>query len=294
MRIVKVILGLLFLVLMALLPLKLSQWLGKLLGSCWFYFKRSRSYSVSKSNLDLCFQQLSQTERDALLKSSLQHTGMCLAEMGMSWLWPTSHSLKKVISVKGEEILQAAVAQDKGVIIIAPHIGNWEILNLYASKKHSMTVLYKPPKLKFFDWLIKKMRSRLGGDMAPANASGVRKLMKKLRSKGVIAILPDQEPADGSGAYVPFFQRPAYTMNLLSQLAAKTSCVVVSGVAIRQGAGFAVEFKAVDERINSKDSNTSLLALNQCVEQVALDNPAQYQWEYKRFKKRQQGQDNIY
>ncbi|MFT5707499.1 MAG: KDO2-lipid IV(A) lauroyltransferase [Oceanospirillaceae bacterium] len=294
MRIVKVILGLLFLVLMAFLPLKLSQWLGKLLGSCWYYFKRSRSYFVSKSNLDFCFQHLAEKERDALLKCSLQQTGMSLAEMGMSWLWPTSYTLKKVISVKGDEILQAAVDQGKGVIIIAPHIGNWEVLNLYASSVYPITVLYKPPKLKFFDWLINKMRSRLGGDMAPANPSGVRKLMKKLRNKGVIAILPDQEPAEGSGAYVHFFARPAYTMTLLSQLAAKTNCVVISGVGIREGSGFAIEFKTVDSNINSKDNNISLLALNQCIEKIALDNPAQYQWEYKRFKKRQQGQDNIY
>ncbi|MCJ8338398.1 MAG: lysophospholipid acyltransferase family protein [Pseudomonadales bacterium] len=287
MRYFKVILGLFVLVCIALLPLTVSQSLGRCLAKVMYWRKSSRGYRVSKLNIDSCFPDLSVEQREQLLKSSLEHTAMSYAEMGMSWLWPTSWSLAKVTSVKGEELLAAAVAEGRGVLIIAPHIGNWEVLNLFASNRYAITVLYKQPKLQFFDWLINTMRKRLGGDMAPANAAGVKKLIKKLRSNGVIAILPDQEPAAGSGEFCSFFGRPAYTMTLLSQLARKTNCKVISGIALREkgGKGFAIEFSDVDDQINSPDISASLAALNNCIEGVVAANPEQYQWEYKRFKK---------
>lgn len=296
MRFIKVFLGLVFLVFMALLPLRASQFLGKRLANAWYKSKTSRSYRVSKANIDCCLPDLGDSEREALLKESLQHTGMSYAEMGMSWLWPATKTLKKVISVEGEQVLEDAVAARKGVLIIAPHIGNWEVLNLYASNKHAITVLYKPPKLKFFDWLINKMRKRLGGDMAPANAAGVRKLLKKLRKNGVVAILPDQEPAEGSGVFSHFFGRQTYTMTLLSQLAAKTQCAVIAGVAIRlpNGEGYRIKFSKVDGEINSSDQQQSVEALNHAIEVIVKENPAQYQWEYKRFKKLAPSQTQLY
>ena len=296
MRYIKIIVGLFFLFCMALLPLAVSQSFGRFLAKLMSWQKHSRSYTVSKRNIDSCFPALSAQDKKQLLKSSLEHTAMSYAEMGMSWLWPTSMSLAKVTSVKGEELLTAAVAQGRGVLIIAPHIGNWEVLNLFASNKYAITVLYKQPKLKFFDWLINKMRKRLGGDMAPANAAGVKKLIKKLRGNGVIAILPDQEPVDGSGQFCSFFGHPAYTMTLLSQLARKTSCKVIAGVALREpgGKGFAIEFSEVGTDINSSDLNISLNVLNNTIETIVTANPEQYQWEYKRFKKTPPGMAKFY
>ncbi len=296
MRIIKIIIGLFFLVLMAAFPLSVSQFLGRCFGKLLYRGQSSRSYTVSRANIDCCFKHLDVQAREELLRSSLEHTGMSYAEMGMSWLWPTKMSLAKITKVVGEDILQAAFAQGKGVIIIAPHIGNWEVLNLYASSKYDLTVLYKQPKLKFFDWLINKMRKRMGGDMAPANASGVRKLMKKLRANKVIAILPDQEPAAGSGMFADFCGRPAYTMTLLSQLARKTKARVIAGVAIREeaGHGFTIQFSEVGGEIASPDMNLSLKALNQTIENIAKSHPEQYQWEYKRFKNSPAGMAKLY
>ena len=295
MRVIKVIFGFFFLLAMALLPLAASQYLGRLLGKLLYLGKASRSYTVSKANIDWCYKDSSVAVRDSLLQRSLLHTGMCYTEMGMSWLWPTFMSLAKVSEVKGEKVLERAFAKGRGVIIIAPHIGNWEILNLYASRQYAITVLYKPPKLKFFDWLINKMRKRLGGDMAPANAGGVRKLMKKLRANGVIAILPDQEPAVGSGEFSNFFDRPAYTMKLLSQLSAKTGCEVIAGVAIRQpnGLGFAIEFSELKVPLEG-DIESSIRSLNCNIEAIVKACPEQYQWEYKRFKKAPEGYTKLY
>ncbi len=296
MRYIKVLFGLLFLICMSLLPLNVSQFFGRCFGRLLWRFKTSRSYRVSKANIDCCYPSYSVAAKESLLLSSLKHTGMAYAEMGMSWLWSSKRSLSKVTSVHGEDILIAAMAEGRGVLIIAPHIGNWEILNLYASQKYDLTVLYKQPKIKFFDWFIKKMRSRLGGTMAPANASGVRQLFKKLRANKVVAILPDQVPAMGSGQFVPFFSRPAYTMTLLSQLASKTNCKVITGVAIRQSnaAGFAIRFSSVSPSINSRDLSVSLATLNLIIEEVANSNPEQYQWVYKRFKKSADGFTSLY
>ena len=296
MRFVKASLGFLLLLLLALLPLRLSQALGRRLGRLIYSMRKGRIYDVSSKNIDNCFPQLSASQREELLASSLEHTCMSYAEMGFSWLWPTSYSLKKVVSVQGEEVLIEAIKRGKGVIMIAPHIGNWEILNLYVSSRYPLTVLYKPPKSRFFDWLITRMRHRTGGDTAPANPSGVKKIFKSLRANGIVGILPDQEPAMGSGMFCPFYNREAYTMTLLSQLAIKSNASVITCIALRldKGEGYSLHFAEADEDIKNKDLLTSVTALNRSIEQIASAHPSQYQWEYKRYRKEAPGLEKLY
>ncbi|MGB1236830.1 MAG: lysophospholipid acyltransferase family protein [Pseudomonadales bacterium] len=296
MHILKAALGIVLLSFFALLPLRLSQAFGRLLGRIIYRTKSTRIYDVSSKNIDVCFPQWSEQQRQSLLKASLQHTCMSYAEMGFSYIRPPALALSKIVSVSGEDVLEAAIAKGNGVIMIAPHIGNWEILNLYVSSRYPLTVLYKPPKSAFFNWLINKMRQRTGGNTAPANASGVKKIFKSLRSDGIVGILPDQEPAMGSGVFCPFYHRPAYTMTLLSQLARKSKASIVTCIALRldKGRGYALHFAEAEPGIDDPDALQGATALNLCIEKIASANPEQYQWEYKRYRKEAPGLQKIY
>lgn len=297
MKQVKAILAVMVLGFLALLPLRISQGLGRWLGGrFWRKGDHSKMTFQTRRNISRCFPELNQKEQDRLVEESLRQTGCSLCEMGMAWLWPVRRTLKKIREVHNQSVLEDAVAQGRGVILIAPHLGNWEVLNLWLSARYPFTAMYKPPRLKLMDDLIKRMRARLGTRMAPADTRGVRMVMKALRRGEMVGILPDQEPDEGSGIHVPFFGIPALTMKLLPQLAAQTGAVVICGYAERlpRAEGFDLHFVAAEEGINSKDLEQAAAAMNRSIESCVRALPAQYQWEYRRFSHQPEGEPPFY
>lgn len=296
-KLIKSLLAVALLGLLSLLPLRLSQVLGRKLGDrYWRKGDAAKMTRQTRQNINACFPEWGESEREALVHASLQQTGCSLCEMGMSWLWPAKRTLKKIRRVHNEELVKEAVATGKGVILIAPHLGNWEVLNLYLSAQYPFTAMYKPPRLKLMDDLVKRMRARLGTRMAPADTRGVRMVMKALKRGEMVGILPDQEPDRSGGIHVPFFGVEALTMKLLPQLAAQTGAVVVCGYAERlpDAEGFDLYFVAADERINSRDLEEAATAMNLSVENCVRALPAQYQWEYRRFSTRPEGAPRFY
>lgn len=66
------------------------------------------------------------------------------------------------------------------------------------------------------------------------------------------------------------------------------------GYVKRVRGGFELVFAEPDAGIYSEDAITSLTAMNRSVEACVADAPAQYQWEYKRFKKQPEGMEKRY
>ncbi|UTW10770.1 lysophospholipid acyltransferase family protein [Marinobacterium rhizophilum] len=293
---VKAVLAILVLGVLALLPLKWAQSLGG-----WFGRRQSKDpagklASNTRRNIELCFPELDATAQDALIEDSLVETGRSMAEMGMSWLWSPERTLKNIRAVNGESLITETLASGRGIILIAPHLGNWEVLNLYLSKRYPFTAMYKPPQLKLMDDLIKRMRARLGTRMAPANASGVRMVMKALKRTEMVGILPDQEPDEQGGVFAPFFGVDALTMKLLPQLARQTKARVICGYAERlaDGAGFEIYFREAEAGLDNPDLEQAAAAMNRSVEACVRALPSQYQWEYRRFSRRPEGQPRRY
>ena len=85
-------------------------------------------------------------------------------------------------------------------------------------------------------------------------------------------------------------------MVLLSKLVQKTNCTVLYAWAERlpKGAGYDFHFSAASAQISDSELRVSVTALNQGVEQCVRQCPAQYQWGYKRFGIRPEGEPTLY
>lgn len=114
---------------------------------------------------------------------------------------------------------------------------------------------------------------------------GVRALIKALRAGETIGILPDQVPAQGDGVWVDFFGRPAYTMTLAAKLAHVSSAPVILVAAFRlpHGAGYQLQFTPLDGPL-AKDETQAAQQINQALEALIRQQPAQYLWSYNRYK----------
>ena len=244
----------------------------------------------------LCFPEKTTVERRSLVKHSLQNLVITALELGPIWFKRVDKLLAKVETVEGEEHLKNAVDAGNGVILLAPHIGAWELLGLYVSNSYALTSLYQPPDNPAMKDLICKARSRNGSKLAPTNTKGVKTLLHALKRKELIAILPDQVPPKEGGEFSDFFGVPALTTTLVKNLSARTGAKVLLCAAYRlDGSGcYKITFQKISDDIYSDDMQTSLKAMNESVEKCALVALAQYQWEYKRFKKQPSGRPKVY
>ena len=115
----------------AWLPLSTLQLLGKYSGAI-LYWLPTRAKKVTQKNLITCFgTNKSVTEIEELTRASLNSTACTVLEMGKSWIPPMKETLKLVVDSEGEEQFFEAAKSDNGVILLAPHIGNWEKLGFY-------------------------------------------------------------------------------------------------------------------------------------------------------------------
>jgi KDO2-lipid IV(A) lauroyltransferase len=167
---------------------------------------------------------------------------------------------------------------------------------MYLGRRYGITSLYLPNrKNPELDELVHAVRSRDGATLVPADGGGVRALLKALKAGRLVGVLPDQEPKQAGAEFAPFFDTPALTMTLTSNLIERTGAVAVMVYALRlPRGGYRLVFRAPDPDLYSADLATSLAGLNRSVEACARDGLAQYQWEYKRFKSQPPGLPEPY
>jgi KDO2-lipid IV(A) lauroyltransferase len=278
--------------LMALLPYSATRAVGNAIGSL-SYLLRTRSARTTEVNLRYCFPAMRDEKRKALAQQSLKHTGRLVAEAGITFNW-SEEKLKDLIKgVDGFAPLQRSLDEHRGILVLVPHFGNWELFALYFGR-YGFMALYDPPKIESIDQLIRESRERTGATLLPIDAQGVRGVLQALKRGKPVSILPDQVPARSAGVYAPFFNRPAMTMTFAHRLIQSTKPLVVLGSCTRGDDGFRISFHEVDEAIQSEDVETSVAAMNQAIEKLVQKNPEQYQWEYKRFKKPPAGTADPY
>ena len=269
---------------LARLPLPLNHALGWLVGTIAMLFP-TRPRSVAFKNLRLCFPDLTGSARLMMVWRVLRENGKGLLELPVFWRRHPKSVLKLIRAVEGEDLFFEQVSRPEPILFAAPHLGAWELLNLYLSSHTSTCVLYREAKIASVDHLLREGRQRFGGKAIPANASGLRDLMRAAHSGALIGILPDQQPKRGEGVFAPFFGQQALTMVLFSRLAAKLDCQLLVGYAERLswGRGYRIHFLPANKAIADPDQLKSVTALNQTVEACVRQLPEQYQWTYKRF-----------
>lgn len=277
------------------LPLPLAGALGRAAGQvAWLFAKGPRR--VTLINLEICFPHLSEMERMALARTSLIETFQTIFESGAAWTKPASEVLRQITSVEGEHLIRSTLEAGRGVVLIVPHLGNWEIANYYISSNYPFMAMYAPVPIPKLDALIFKARTQMDGEFVPADKSGVIRLNSFLSNGGLTGILPDQQPSLKSGAFVPFFGKTALTPLLVSRLIQKTGAAAFGYACLRNpdGKTFRIVCIESDPAIYDPDPTISAAAMNRTIEALIHLAPEQYQWEYKRFNKRPDGEARPY
>jgi len=281
--------------LVSLLSLKNAQRLGRFLGSVAWRLD-GRSVETTRKNLRACYPDLNDRDIESFGRDSLRETAATALEIPLMWEWPIERCLGLIREIEGEHLLEEYKEGKRGLLLLAPHLGNWELSGLFFASRYRMAALYSPPNQPGFEDYMKKVRSRSGSELVATDRRGIMRLFGILKEGGVVGILPDQTPRQESGEFAPFFGIPAVTMTLASKLIQKTGAkpLITYAQRLPDGRGFKMVIKEVEPGMESRDMTESLTALNRSVEKCIVEVPAQYQWEYKRFRRTAPGHNPVY
>lgn len=269
---------------LARLPLPVSRALGSFLGRC-AWLAKGRARRITLKNINACFPHLSPREVQTFAQESLIETAKTAAEASVIWRNSWEWLQSKIVEVEGEEILRAELAKGRGLVALAPHLGNWEVIAPYLASIAPLAAMYEPSPIPAMDDLILAGRSKCNITMAPTNRKGVCILLKALQQGNIVGILPDQLPKKDAGSeFAPFFGHEVLSMTLVHSLISRTQSRVISLFAKRVTGGFKVIVLPADDAIYSEDVVQSVTGLNKSVENCVHLAPTQYQWEYNRFR----------
>lgn len=277
------------------LPLWLQRALGGLAGRV-AHALNTREAKVARRNLEIIAPQLPVAERERRVGDILRSTGRNSIETLRIWTRSRRSNLRLIRAAHGGEMLDAALAAGKGLIIAAPHYGNWELLVEAMAARGPFTLVYRVPEKPAGDVFLRLAR---GGDnvrLVPAETNAMRPLWKALIDGGMVGITPDQQPKFGGGEFAPFFGRQALTLSLIPKLAARSGAPVLFAWTEPVSGGFDLHFQTASEKIADADLGAATAAMNAQVEAIARRDPDQYQWTYKRFSRRppESGETNPY
>lgn len=258
----------------ALLPLPLLHGLGAALG--WLSFLASATYRrrflANAAQAGYGMPQVS---------AAVAEAGKLIAEVPRLWFGQPAR-----LQWDGVESIEQARAQGRGIVILTPHLGCFEVAAQgYASRFGPITVLYRPARKPWLRELVDTARGRANLATAPTTLAGVRQMLKALKAGEAVGLLPDQVPPDGLGVWAPFFGREAYTMTLSTRLATQTGAVVLLAWAERLpwGRGYRLHFRAWPGEI-AVDADAAAAQVNAQMERLIRECPGQYLWGYARYK----------
>ena len=272
------------------LPWRLLYRLGDGVAALWRW-RDVRESRVTRRNLELAFPGLDAQARDDLHRQVLRTTARQALETLKLWTRPPAENLALLRERHGEALYDAALAAGKGVIVAAPHFGNWEMLNQWLASRGPIAVVYRPPESATGDAFLQIVRGVDNVRQVRAEGPAVRQLWKMLKEGGAVGILPDQQPKAGDGEFAPFFGVQALSMTLLSRLAERTGAPVLFAWCERVGDGpqFDLHVEPAPAAIGDPDPKLAVACLNAEVERIASRALAQYQWTYKRYTLRPPG-----
>lgn len=281
----------LFMRLLAPLPLRVVRALGWLLGQLLYLLARKRRHVVDV-NLALCFPDWTPDRRRAVARA---HVVMVMQSLlDRAWLWHGSENqLRQRLQVVGDV---QPLREPGGVVVFAPHFVGMDAggLALTLLEQLPMSSIYVPQRHPTLDAWVREGRGRSGRTKLYFRHDGVKQILTDLRQGGKLYLLPDMDFGPQESIFVPFFGVQAATLPSVSRFARLGRARVVTVITRMTAWGYEVRIGQPWADFPGEDVVQDTERMNRELEHEIRDIPAQYYWVHKRFKTRPAGVPGVY
>ncbi|HHX8287586.1 TPA: LpxL/LpxP family Kdo(2)-lipid IV(A) lauroyl/palmitoleoyl acyltransferase [Vibrio diabolicus] len=278
--------------LLSLLPFKVQLALGRGIGRLAMRIMKKRQVTIRR-NLELCFPQMEECQREAILKDNIDNTGIALFETAMAWFW-SDKRVNKHVTIKGMEHLEALEKSGKGALMLAVHSMNLELGARAFGIKKSGTGVYRPNNNPCFDYFQYKGRSRSNRTLIARK--NVKAMLEALRTGERVWYAPDHDYGNRRSTFAPLFAvKNACTTTGTSLLVDSTDCAIVPFTMVRGKDGhYTLTISAPVDGFPKEDPQGAAVFVNKIVETSIMASLSQYMWLHRRFKTRPEGEDCLY
>ena len=216
---------------------------------------------------------------------------LCGEFLRFRWL---SHERKMaLVRIENVEAFAAALAQNKGVLILTGHFGNWEVstiagLNHYPQMRGRFHFVRRAIKPQWLDALVTRRFNAAGFGVFPKRGS-LDAMLERLAEGDAIVFPFDQHARPPDGIAVDFFGQPAWTFKSLAIIALATGAPVLPATSWREADGrHVLRFENAIAPIECENTSEAIRrntrAYNAALENAILRRPEQWYWVHRRWK----------
>jgi len=294
--------------LLGVLPRRTALRVGESLGRLAYRFAGGLR-RVALRNLEIAFPEKTLEDRESIAKGSFENLGRVLGEL-TQFPKATHKSLRDqvVFEFESEEnrnspemrLVESERAKGRGVLLLGPHLGNWEMgVFAYSALHHTLTYLARPLDNPLIEEFTVRLRTRFGNESIDKNNS-VAKAMSILREGGILGVLPDVNVLPRDGVFVPFFGTLACTTIGVAMIAARTNALIVPMCCVwdETSERYKVMYGKIIEHANTGDRHQDIVdttaAFTAEMEKFIRAYPDQWLWIHKRWKVRPEGEKELY
>ena len=265
---------------------------GSLIGRIAWHAARRRRH-IAEVNIRLCFPDLSDTQRHALVREHFNSLGKGIVETALCW-WGREAQLRSKYTLTGNTHLQEALARGKGVILLSAHFTTLELGGRLLALDTPFHVLYRQHKNPLFEHVMQRARQRRFEKAIPRD--NTRALLASLRNGMPVWYAPDQNHGGPQSVFVPFFGIQASTITATARLARASGAAVVPFFQTRlpNNAGYLLTLCPALDNFPGDDPQADSARINALLEDVIREMPEQYLWVHRRFKTRPEGETAPY
>lgn len=264
--------------------------LGRALGGAGFRLFPGRR-RVALGNVRACLPALSEAEAREVALESFRRLAWTFLEILGGALSPRAEPLRRV-ELLGLDDLEAAVKEGRGVVLVAPHLGNWELLGAVTAQLGfgPLTVSKRLKNPYVSEWM-RRRREEAGVEVLWAEKASSMALLERLEQRGIIAMVTDQD-ARSRGVEVQYLGRTASAHRGAAMLALAADSPIVLCSIVRTGDGrrHEIEYTRLRAPAPSGRLEEDVLSLTQAytdrLGERVLKHPADYLWAHNRFKNR--------
>ena len=257
------------------------------MGECAFFLVPAHRKNAIE-NLKVAFKgEKTEAEIRAIARGAFRNLGESLFEI-LSASKLTPRNIDRHVRIRGLGIVDKALSQKRGFIVLSAHFGNWELLaGWFGLKRYPVNVLARKLRYRKFDQWVNSLRRKMGVNVVMRDESA-KTILKLLREGQSIAILADQDISSIDGVFVDFFGQPAYTPAAPVILALATAVPIIPMFIVREGSGHTIYVeepleleitgnKETDIRVNTEK-------WSKVIESYIRKYPSQWVWFHNRWK----------
>lgn len=275
-----------FIWLFSLLPLKILYQFSKLFNFFIYYVVRYRRAIVHK-NIRKSFPEKSEKEVEEIVKRFYKYFSQLLVEI-IKLISISEKELTRRIKYKNPELLDELFDKGLHCIVVTAHYGNWEwLVGVSKSTKYKTMSLYKPMSNKNMEWLMTKLRTRMGAELVPMNKA-IRAILKykKDNTPALSLFIADQRPYKSYIQYwTKFLNQDSPVFLGVEKIAKSTNQAVIFFKIERAKRGYyEVEIVKLFEKVDSLPEYAITEAHVKYLESIIKQAPEYWLWTHNRWK----------